>query len=103
MTDKEIQDTIKELSDKEQKELEQAIKQLNSQVNTKPQVNNSKTLKNSSNNARPTSNNISSEKLKIEIDHFGLKNRLENSLEIKIFRIIKHATHVSNIRNIPGV
>ena len=62
MTDKEIQDTIKELSDKEQKELEQAIKQLNSQVNTKPQVNNSKTLKNSSNNARPTSNNISSEK-----------------------------------------
>ncbi|WP_283640941.1 ATP-binding protein, partial [Mesonia mobilis] len=34
-------------------------------------------------------NNISSEKLKIEIDHFGLKNRLENSLEIKIFRIIQ--------------
>lgn len=34
-------------------------------------------------------NNISSEKLKIEIDHFGLINRLENSLEIKIFRIIQ--------------
>jgi signal transduction histidine kinase len=34
-------------------------------------------------------NNISSEKLMIEIKHFGLENRLENSLEIRIFRIIQ--------------
>ncbi len=33
--------------------------------------------------------NISSDKLTINIDHFGLKNRLDNSLEIRIFRIIQ--------------
>ncbi|HIB38605.1 sensor histidine kinase [Mesonia sp.] len=39
--------------------------------------------------------NISNEKLKIEIEHFGLKNRLDNSLEIRIFRIIQEL--VTNI------
>ena len=38
---------------------------------------------------------ISSEKLRINIEHYGLKNRLENSLEIKIFRIIQEL--VTNI------
>ena len=34
-------------------------------------------------------NNISSKKLEINVDHFGLKSRLDNSLEIRIFRIIQ--------------
>ena len=34
-------------------------------------------------------NRISSKKLEINVDHFGLKNRLDNSLEIRIFRIIQ--------------
>lgn len=33
--------------------------------------------------------NISAEKLKINVEHYGLQNRLDNSLEIRIFRIIQ--------------
>jgi signal transduction histidine kinase len=40
-------------------------------------------------------NTISSELLNLKVEHFGLKNRLDNSLEIRIFRIIQEL--VTNI------